>query len=96
MKKYKVVDAKTAKYNLETEPDLINACTKNQKPIYQILDGDAAAGMTILKVEMRGGQAKDAFDIVGKTEITLVQGVEFWVNRHLMDFNQYKIRSRKL
>ena len=93
-KKYKLIDAKTSvKNDLTQLNDLTSTCTQNQQPIYKIIDGEPGAG-TITKVEMRGGQAEQAFGISSKTEIQLEAGVEFWVNSSKTDFTQYLIRSR--
>ena len=75
--------------------DLSSSCTPNQQPIYKMIDGDATAG-TITKVEMRGGQAEQAFGIAKgqRTEIQLETGVDFWVNTNTTDFTQYLIRPR--
>jgi hypothetical protein len=100
IKRYKVIDAKTSiRKDLSKEPDLTYLCTDNQKIIYRILDGDATAG-TITKVEMRGGQAEQAFGpqefINGKATITLEPAVEFWVNSSAEDFTKYVRRTRIL
>ena len=97
---YKVIDAKTSiKNDLVNKIDLTNTCTANQKAIYPILDGDATAGK-ITKVEMRGGQAQQAFGElfqggVTKVEVQLEANVEFWVNTNNTDFSKYLIRNRK-
>lgn len=100
IKKYKVIDAKTSVNNdLTTLNDLTGTCTQNQQPIYKMIDGDNSVG-TITKVEMRGGQAINAFgenvvfDINGKSIIQLENTVEFWVNSSPTDFTQYLIRPR--
>ncbi len=97
VKKYKVIDAKTSQTDLVNKVDLTSTCTPNQQVIYKMIDGDATAG-TIVKVEMRGKQATDAFgfdDFVdGKRKIHLETGVEFWVNASPLDFAQYLIRKR--
>lgn len=98
IKKYKVIDAKTSiNNNLTTMSDVTSTCTNNQKPIYKMIDGDATAG-TITKVEMRGGQAQQAFGDLdfssGKIQIQLESNVEFWVNSSASDFTQYLIRPR--
>lgn len=77
--------------------DLTSTCTQNQQPIYKMIDGDATAGV-ITKVEMRGGQATNAFQnevfVNGKIQIQLESNVEFWVNSSTTDFTQYLIRAR--
>jgi hypothetical protein len=97
VKRYKVIDAKTAQTDLVSKADLTSTCTQNQQPIYKMIDGDATAG-TITKVEMRGGQAEQAFGVQefinGKATIQLENNVEFWVNSSTTDFTQYVIRSR--
>jgi hypothetical protein len=97
IKKYKVIDAKTAQTDLVNKADLTSTCTQNQQPIYKMIDGDATAG-TITKVEMRGGQAEQAFGVQefvnGKATIQLEANVEFWVNSSTTDFTQYLIRPR--
>ncbi|WP_269222519.1 hypothetical protein [Flavobacterium sp. IMCC34518] len=97
IKKYKVIDAKTAKTDLVNKADLTSTCTQNQQPIYKMIDDNATAGK-ITKVEMRGKQATDAFgfeDFVnGKAQIQLEANVEFWVNSSTTDFTQYLIRPR--
>ncbi|MFQ3577076.1 MAG: hypothetical protein SNJ77_11640, partial [Cytophagales bacterium] len=96
IKKYKVIDAKTAQTDLVNKADLTSTCTQNQQPIYKMIDGDATAG-TITKVEMRGGQAEQAFGDLGSTgklQIQLESNVEFWVNTNPTDFTQYLIRPR--
>jgi hypothetical protein len=83
--------------DLVNEADLTSTCTQNQQPIYKMIDGDATAG-TITKVEMRGGQAEQAFGVQefvnGKATIQLEANVEFWVNSSTTDFTQYLIRPR--
>jgi hypothetical protein len=98
IKKYKVIDAKTAKTDLVSKSDLTSTCTQNQQPIYKMIDGDVTTGK-ITKVEMRGGQATDAFrneifNQSGKATIQLEVNVEFWVNSSTTDFTQYLIRPR--
>jgi hypothetical protein len=99
IRKYKVIDAKTAQTDLVNKADLKSTCTQNQQPIYKMIDGDATAG-TITKVEMRGGQATGAFpnelfnQATGKANIQLEANVEFWVNSSTTDFTQYLIRPR--
>ncbi|SOE20419.1 hypothetical protein SAMN06298216_0912 [Spirosomataceae bacterium TFI 002] len=79
--------------------DLTSTCTKNQQPVYRMIDGDATAG-TITKIEMRGGQAQSAFGqnvdfgASGKVQIQLESNVEFWVNTNPTDFTKYLIRPR--
>lgn len=63
-----------------------------------MIDGDNSVG-TITKVEMRGGQAKSAFQSefpvnAEKIQINLENGVEFWVNSSQTDFTRYLIRTR--
>jgi hypothetical protein len=63
-----------------------------------MIDGDVTVG-TIVKVEMRGNQAQQAFQsnenfVSGKVQIQLENNVEFWVNSSTTDFTQYLIRSR--
>jgi hypothetical protein len=63
-----------------------------------MIDGDVTTGK-ITKVEMRGGQAQNAFgdNVIfdnGKAVINLENNVEFWVNSSTTDFTQYLIRQR--
>jgi len=96
VKKYKVIDAKTAQTDLVNKTDLTSTCTQNQQTIYPLIDG-TASGSKITKVEMRGGQAS-VFDnevfVNGKAQIQLETGVEFWVSSSTTDFTQYLIRPR--
>lgn len=96
IKKYKLIDAKTSiKNDLTQLDDLLRTCTKNQKDVYPYID-DLSSG-NIAKVEMRGGQAEQAFGDLGNTgkiEIQLESGVEFWVNTNKTDFTKYTIRPR--
>jgi len=99
VKKYKVIDAKTANSDLVNKADLTSTCTQNQQAVYPLIDG-TTSGSTITKVEMRGAQAQNAFgenvvfDVNGKATIQLETGVEFWVNSSTIDFTQYLIRPR--
>ena len=97
VKKYKVIDAKTANSDLVNKADLTSTCTQNQQAVYPLIDG-TASGSTITKVEMRGAQATGAFPeevfVNGKLQIQLETGVEFWVNSSTIDFTQYLIRPR--
>lgn len=74
--------------------DLTSTCTANQKLVYPAIDGLEGA---ITKVEMRGGQAEEAFDMIkgSKQIIQLETGVEFWVNQSNSDFTKYVPRPRK-
>jgi hypothetical protein len=98
VKKYKVIDAKTANADLVSKSDLTSTCTKNQQDVYPLIDGTGNG--TITKVEMRGGQAQNAFgenvifDANGRAAIQLDVGVEFWVNSSTTDFTRYAIRAR--
>jgi hypothetical protein len=95
--KYKAIDAKTSIRNdLPQMNDLTSTCTAGQKEIYPLIDNFASG--KILKVEMYGKSAMDAFgpflNNAPKVEIQLENNVEFWVNSSKNDFSQYLIRSR--
>jgi hypothetical protein len=95
--KYKVIDAKTSiNDDLVNMQNLTGKCTANQKEIYPLIDD--LSSEKIVKVEMKGGQAIEAFgpflNNAPKMEIQLEAGVEFWVNISKNDFSQYLVRTR--